>query len=394
MYSCYLHAESFSRLFVQLPTDDPTGRNLRRYYAVVPITEVPAEWADWLEVNARDSSDKGRVPTAIRSTLSEKPEWFAAYNRGLTVSASLIEWDNKAKRLELGFDDPEYHGVLDGGHTLRAILDERDRLNGEGQAGFCNLEIFTDLEGVEVPGLVEARNTSKQVASKSLMNLEGAFDALKEAIGPAKSDLITWKENEEGQFDVRELIGILTALDPSSVVDNTQPVIAYSGKEACLRRFKREPLALEKLFNIAGDALEMWDAIQWRLPGQYNDKGAGTGASGKFGGLKGVQQTPKRPKQLPFIGEKTAYHTPTGYIYPVLSAFRAMLVEEDGKWAWGKGINPLTLIEEGAATEIFIRSVRESINNYHNPNRTGKDTQAWTSAYQAARIMYLERTLP
>ena len=161
--------------------------------------------------------------------------------------------------------------------------------------------------------------------------------------------------------------------------------MAYSGKEACLKRFKDYRSIYEKLYDIASVALEMWDDIQYWMPDQYNSK-----ISGKFGKLKGVKGTSKTPKHLPFIDKVTDYDTPTGYIYPVLSSFRAMLVEDNGRWTWGKGVNPIELIQEGVATDIFIDSVRTSISNHHNPNRTGKDIQAWTSAYQAARIYYLE----
>ena len=87
MYSCTLTAKSFSRLFVS-----PDKGNLRRYYCVVPTSEIPETWANWLDVNARESSAKGRVPGAIRATLTDKPEWFAEYNRGLTLVASTINW--------------------------------------------------------------------------------------------------------------------------------------------------------------------------------------------------------------------------------------------------------------------------------------------------------------
>ena len=388
MYKCALEARSFSRLHIDPPPGSPPKSALRRYYAVVPIEDIPEKWEDWLEVNARDTSDKGKVPKAIRTTLSEKPEWFAAYNRGLTVVASQINWDNKNNTLTLRFDKPEYHGVLDGGHTLRAIIDERSRLEGDALEGYCNIEIFTGLDESEIPSVVEARNTSKQVASKSLMNLDGSFEGLKKAIGET-ANLIAWKENEDGQFDVREVVGILTALDPTAASGGTQPIRAYSGKEACLKRFRDNPATFVNLFEIASDALEMWDWIQYHLPGHYNER-----VSGKFGALTGVQYTPKKPKELPFIGKTTDYHTPTGYIYPVLSAFRAMLVgREDGKWVWGQGISPIELIKAGTAADIFIASVRESINNYRNANRTGKDSQAWTSAYQAALILHLQHAM-
>lgn len=396
MYTCTLSPETFSRLFAQSATNGNDGQDLRRYYAVVPVAQIPNDWAGWLEVNARESSNKGRVPKAISQTLNEKPEWFATYNRGLTVVASKIHWNTKTKRLAISFDDREFHGVLDGGHTLRAILDRRS--DEETQEGYCNLEIFTGLEEGEISSVVEARNTSKQVASKSLLNLEGAFENLKDAIGEEKSSLISWKENEEGQMDIREVIGILTALDPSTIVENTQPVKAYSGKEACLKRFRENPTAYEKLYGVVSDALEMWDAIQYWLPGQYNKMGPTPDSSGgKFGLLTGVKYTPKKPKELPFIKESTEYSIPTGYIYPVLSAFRAMLVEQNNRWVWGKGIDPLKMMKNGIAAEIFNQSVRISIDNHRNPNRTGKDVQAWTSAYlvaqnkfQAARIKYLE----
>lgn len=387
MYRCVLSTKSFSRLFAS----DNKGK-LRRYYCVVPLSEIPRDWSDWLEVNARESSARGRVPNAIRSTLTDKPEWFAEYNRGLTIVASTVEWDNKTNRLTLAFDDRNYHGVLDGGHTLRAILDDRDESGQNPESSYCNIEIFTDLDEGEIPGVVEARNTSKQVASKSLLNLEGSFDDLKSALGPQRADLINWKENEEHVFDVRELISILTALDADSYTNNAHPIIAYSGKEACLKRFASEDHkpSYEKLYDIANDALEIWDGIQYWLPGHYNDKGPEPGTTGKFGRLKGVKWTPKKRKDLPFIQKSTEYDIPTGYIYPILSSFRSMLVEENGKWTWGKGVDPSQLIKDGIAANIFISSVRESINNHHNPNRTGKDGQAWTSAYQAARIHYLE----
>ena len=377
-----LSAKSLSRLYVS-----PDKGALRRYYGVVATSEIPEEWAQWLEVNARNYSEKGKVPKAIKSTLTNKPEWFSEYNRGLTILASRIQWDNKSNLLKIKFDNPKHHGIADGGHTLSAILDNRE--SSDDQTSLCNLEIFTDLDEEEIPDVVEARNTSKQVASKSLLNLDGSFKPLKKELG-AKAEHISWKENEDGEIDVRELIGILTALDSTSFTGTIHPTTAYSGKEACLKRFSERPADFAKLYHIASDALEMWDAIQYWLPGHYNEKGPEPGTQGKFGRLSGVKVlNKKKAKTLPFIGKTTEYDIPTGYIYPVLSSFRSMLEEEDGKWVWGKGINPVKLIEQGIAAEIFIGSVREAINNHHNANRTGKDSQTWNSAYLRAENLYL-----
>ena len=73
-----------------------------------------------------------------------------------------------------------------------------------------------------------------------------------------------------------------------------------------------------------------------------------------------------------------------------MAAFRALLEEVDGYWVWGKNVNPVELIQKGFAADLFIGSVRDSIDTFHNANRTGKDVQAWANAYLAARIYYLE----
>ena len=250
-----LETASFSRLYVP-PSSDKAG--LRRYYAVVPVSQVPQEWNHWLEVNARESNSKGRVPKAIRQTLTDNPEWFAEYNRGLTVVASQVSWDNKTNLLTLVFRDREFDGILDGGHTLNVILEQLDSQSAEEEGGsdpHLNLEIFTGLQSDAIPSVVEARNTSRQVASKSLMNLDGRFESLKSAIGSDFTSLISWKENEDGELDVREFIGMLTALDTETFSGNSHPVVAYSGKEACLKRFKENEQRYSKLLKVAPDAL-------------------------------------------------------------------------------------------------------------------------------------------
>jgi hypothetical protein len=386
-----LKTSSFSRLFVP-PSSDKAG--LRRYYVVVPVSQIPFEWGNWLEVNARDSSNKGRVPKAIRQTLTDNPEWFAEYNRGLTIVASQVEWDNKTNLLNLTFKNKQYDGILDGGHTLTVIMEQLSSLSSDEEKDaipHVNLEIFTGLQSESIPSVVEARNTSRQVASKSLMNLDGRFERLKEAIGPEYENLISWKENEDGELDVREFIGMLTALDAGSFTGNTHPVIAYSSKEACLKRFRENDDKYMKLLKVAPDVLKMWDLIQYYLPSQYNQRGPREGSGfGRFGRLSGVKPLPNK-KALPFVKKDSEFDIPTGYLYPILAAFRAMLEDVDGYWVWGKNIAPLELIRQGFGADLFVGSVRDSIDTFHSANRTGKDVQAWANAYLAARIFFLEQ---
>ncbi len=111
--------------FRALPT--PLASNgIHTYTCIVPVGEIPEAFTDWLEVNARESSLSGRVPKAIRQTLDEEPEHFVAFNRGLAIVAATVIYNNKANEVNITFEDQALHGVLDGGHTLAVILDQRN----------------------------------------------------------------------------------------------------------------------------------------------------------------------------------------------------------------------------------------------------------------------------
>jgi hypothetical protein len=345
-------------------------------------------------VNAREASLAGRVPKAIRETLSELPEWFVAYNRGLAILAADVLYDNKTRTITITFHNKQEHGVFDGGHTLAVILDERQsQSNGvsqeergeEGEEAFCRLEILTGVTPGTITDLVEARNTSKQVASKSLLNLDGAFKDLKVALGPRTTSLIAWRENEDAPIDVREVIALLTAFNRDHYNDVRHPIVAYSGKEACLRQFELDLNrgSYKKLYPIARDILELWETIQAIVPDQYNKD-----AGGRFGRLKGCNPL-RKPRTLPIIDGTTNYLFPNGYLYPVVGAFRSMLEEKNGTYIWGKGVKPKDIIQQGLATKIFSGPIFNSIQAYHNPNRTGKDPNVWALAYQMAENHHL-----
>lgn len=366
------------------------SQNVRSYQCVVPVSEIPDAWSDWLGINARESSLTGRVPKAIRNTLMEEPDWFVAYNRGLTVLASKVSYDNRQNVATIQFDQKNSHGVLDGGHTLAVILDQRDTDGVETQSGACcRVEILTGVPEDRIADLVDARNTSRQVQSKSLLNLGRRFDDLKsilkkaEVNGKSFEAIVSWRENEDAEFDVRELIALLTAVDKVHYDDKKHPIVTYTGKEACLRHFEDYEACYEGLYHLAPTLLRLWDTIQFKVPEQYIARG------GRFGGLTGCNKL-KKERELPFIGESTQYQFPTAYLYPIVASFRSMLVKTpSGRWEWGKGLDPLQLVEDGLAKDIFADAVFNSIRTYRSPNKTGKDSNVWSLAYRIAENQYL-----
>lgn len=374
-------AHSFRRLPTPL---DPQG--IQAFHCVVPVAGIPDGFRDWMDVNAREPSLAGRVPKAIRQTLTEAPQYFVAFNRGLALLADQVDWDNQAGQVTATFKDKARHGVFDGGHTLANILDHRasrasEDSNGDPEA-HCRVEIWTGVPPELITDLVEARNTSRQVASKSLLNLDGQFQSLKGALGLDLVSLISWRENEDAPIDVREVVALLTALDKTHYDADKHPMVAYSGKEACLRHFENNPECYKKVYPVARDILEVWEEIQVVIPEQYNAQG------GRFGRLKGCEPL-TRARELPIMKASTEYTFPNAYLYPILAAFRSMLVEDGGAYKWGKGVTPSQLVAQGLATRIFSGPVVNSIREYHSPNRTGKDANVWALAYQIAENSYL-----
>lgn len=366
----------------------------RDYFAVVEIKHLP-DLSAWRKINVRDPKLSGAVPKAIRESVKDNPELFVFMNRGIALSVDLVSFDTKSSKLTLSMRDPNIHGLLDGGHTYNILLEERDGLE---ESQYVRLEILQGFKPEEIPNLVDARNTSNQVRDQSLMNLSGEFEKLKKALaGRRYADLIAFKEYEVGgdgnpkPIDVREVIAILTVLDRDNFDDKVHPINAYRSKAACLKHFEANRASYEKLYPLANDVLELYDLIQLHLPELYNKARAKRGdvSGGKFGRLTGVTTYDgKRKAQLNFIGKESKYGVPAGFVYPILAAFRALLEEKGRRYVWGKGMDPVKLVQ-GDLGETLADTIGNFALDARNPSKTGKSPLVWQACYQAGMVAYL-----
>jgi hypothetical protein len=266
---------------------------------------------------------------------------------------------------------------------------------------YVKIEILEGFAAADITQVVDARNTSNQVRDESLMNLAGKFDDLKKALkGAPYFDLIAFKEFETSQngeqkpIDVREIIGILTAFDRDHFDSRVHPINAYRSKAACLKHFGENLDSYEKIYPLAKDILALCDHVRDKLPYLYNQARGETGnvTGGKFGKLTGVSFYKGESRwPLYFIGKKSKYGVPDGFVYPVLAAFRAMLEEKHGRCVWGAGMDPVELLSEELGFKLA-----DTIGNFaldaQNPSKTGKSPLVWQACYQSAQVEYLTRT--
>jgi hypothetical protein len=367
----------------------------KNYLAVVDIRDLP-DLTGWRKINVRDPKLTGAVPRAIRESVHANPDLFLFLNRGIVLSVDSVSFDNKTSDLTLGLSDPNLHGLLDGGHTYTILQDEKATSPEESQ--YVKVEILEGFRQDEIPMLVDARNTSNQVRDQSLMNLQGQFDKLKSHLeGTPYSNLIAYKEYELANdgapkpVDIREVIAILTCFDKANFSDRVHPINAYRSKAACLQHFSRHTEDFEKLYPLAPQILALYDHVQLLLPDLYNRVRAESGevVGGKFGKLTGVTTYDGKGRaQLYFIGKTANYGVPSGFVYPVLAAFRAFIVERGGQYIWGEGINPLHLLN-GPLGETLAETIGNFALETRNPSKTGKSPLVWQACYQAAEVAYL-----
>ncbi|NRF06966.1 AIPR family protein, partial [Bacillus safensis] len=114
---------------------------------------------------------------------------FYLLNRGIVLVAHKVailrdvvfenETDLNPEVLEI-FMDKESEGNIDGGHTYKIIKNTvmDYKKNEEILDAFVRFEITVDF--TDVSRLAEARNTSAQVLTRSIVNLQGGFDILKD----------------------------------------------------------------------------------------------------------------------------------------------------------------------------------------------------------------------
>jgi hypothetical protein len=358
--------------------EDPTGK-IERREMVVSLDQYPFGFG--LGPNPRRPILTSPVSRKIHDTLNENWKRLHLLNRGVTIVAKKVEYDNKTQRVRLILDEiPEeeqLYGLLDGGNTNERINKWRQELSDEEAVSklaetFVNAQVLIptlNSAGELSPEMLvllndikEARNTSVQVKSKSLADARRHFDILKAALSkePYYGE-ISWREGEGGSIDALQIIILLMIYYPSFVASaGGEPSNAYGHKERCLDAFleyaEKEP-ELEKWISVVPDLIRLFDVLQIRFPECY---------SGRFGKIEEVKifdekRYEKKEKKYrntepksQFMSRPMKYQYPVGWLFPIFAAFRHLIgLSKDGSTvAWRR--DPLTFWEKHR-TELVRR---------------------------------------
>lgn len=368
---------------------DPVEGRLFHLEAFLAFTEaVKIEKGN---ANVRPPSEKKKPFRDMLDTVEKNPLSFHKKNRGITYLCERFEHDQAARRLRVSIpnlppptnsgyeeDEPRF-GIADGGHTYEVIRQTVARINE-----LRELEGWTEpyvrvhfvagegIESSEVDQIVEALNTSSQVQQYTLDEYQNKFEELKEALANGGFDvsLVAFRENEEKEWDVREIIQRLACFHKDRW-KITQPTSMYRSKGKALDLYTNEASRGEfrKLYGVIRDVITLPEFIQSEFSQGDIVKGK------RFGGLRAVK-TLKKEDVRPGTDYRTDHEMDLGASLPIAAAFRELLELRGDRYFWRVDYKEAF---RRCAEELYKVLAAKS-RTAKSVNSLGSDTELWTQA--------------
>lgn len=377
-------------------TDDGDSSFETIYYLLVNMRDLPEQIP--LDVNPRVPKMTTNPAKNLVEAVKEPETDFYINNRGIAISAKSLSFDTKLcmVTIDLGDQDNEndkyQYGILDGGHTYKAIMDNRDEI-ADGIEKYVRVEVITNVQNIT--RLSDARNTSVQVSDIALFNLDDKFEDVKAAIKDQPfANRIAYKDNEEKEIQVSELLRLMYAFDIESYPDETSaPVQSFSGKAQVFKKYKASystPFYRSLTKQIPKLAC-LFDLIEREIPKKYTEYKEAMGiTNSKFGKVRGIELIQKSSSNNTsfYFKKPIQYRISTGYIYPIFGAFRCLLQydaqTEQVSWLF----DPLEIWKD-----IGTSLVQNTFESSNNPQLVGKDKRLWRENYRTVETRSLKKLL-
>jgi hypothetical protein len=384
------------------------------------------------KVNPR-SAKKNPITDSIQETLEESPDLFWLKSKGIllaTESCELLE----RNRVRLSFNEPEYEGIMDGGHNALAIASfiagrlfkqtfkswadckefwdgNFEAINSELLANGSEIPSFSipveilypnDKEGAIdqyydfIAEICSARNNNVQLREEAKGNKIGLYDALKERLNGQFS--VIWKTGEAGVIKSDEVISMasipLFLLQEKGLLPDDVPqfniIDTYRAKSKCISFYNAvlshddvsgknqgkhvlENSYIETGLGLVSTIMKFFDKVFAEFPKLYNDVSPG------FGRIKSVDD--KKSKQSLFRTRTCDKTYPPGFIYPLVTGVMELIEIDTEKQSLRWKVDPMTINLSDLDMTQYVGAIK--IANY-DPQTVGKQILF----YQQARSMF------
>jgi hypothetical protein len=378
---------------------DPHQRKIRIVHALVNVASLPHDIP--LEPDPRAPKPTGPVTKRISRSLNLNDGRFHLLNRGICISAKSFELDSRQNILKLDIPEEESYGIIDGGHTYQAIkaaVSSPARIYKSGDNGqssfilnqqYVHLEILVGIEDY-LADIAEARNYSVPLKPWTLANYRDKFEWFLDALGDDYRMHIRVSENDLQPVGILDLIQVMSAVNPMIPSPNE----SYKNSGKCLEYFvdDNDRYEYQKLEPICRDIIHLYDHIRFQWKEAYNSEDEG-GRHGRLGAKKAVTERQRNRTAMSsyyFLDKGVVsgeYPIEKGLALPLISGFRALLEERDGKRFWYT--DPFDFFNRhGSKLVRHIMVANDNVGG--NPNLIGRDAQIYMTMYSEVRRWYLE----
>ncbi len=390
---------------VRVLVDPIEPKSKSRAIICVPVSTVlGCGLGDWLAANVRDQKMGSVIAKGIMRTLDERPDTMHPLNRGITVLSNGFRYDSHTKMFTILLRDPKKHGIIDGGHTFRAIeqvLDKRQEAGVDSPNAFVNIEILAGYDEIS-SDIISARNSVAAVRDSAIYSLEGVFKDLQAQLKKEGIEgLVAFRQNEIKPISVEEVLAVCTLFHPSYAEGSSHPMKAYTSRAGCVEIYADEwqkkdattawKTGFGKIVHLAPDFLRLCEEIHLevdearrRIGGLQALKTEGENGTREGKSRGRAMKELSGPRELPVTGKTVQSGWPTGYLYPIVAAMRP-LVDYSGEFAKWKVADPMQVFR-GISNELVKTLLAYAEEYGRKPNAVGKSQLCWKSLYDTVEV--------
>lgn len=362
--------------------------------------------------NPRKPNPRKKAAKELKHSLEgSNPATVGAFHlahsgvRGIVKGFTRITDDTYKATFEVDTGlDREDDGIANGLHTI-AVIEEA---KADGVIPPEQFITFTLIEKLPtrtlVPYIGEGLNTNIQVSEESIINLAGDFDPFKAAVkGKSFYDDIAWHEGDTGEYDSRDVLSVLNALNSSLYPNGDKdrlPIESYEKQSQAVMNFVRVKDEAKKtgttdsftgMIPILPEALYLYDLIRSDADARYNARGV-PGKAGNLAIMEARRGKDNKAKQdywtYPFMSDglpevkRGTYRLAKGVTYAILSAFRNYVDFDDrGRAFWVGGFASVEKAWQELGGEMVAAAADASASLNYNPNATGKNRPLWRALH-------------
>lgn len=357
--------------------------------------------------NARDPVGMNRrVYREVTESLKGDEAWpgsFDLMNLGVTVLADRVEMVEKGKFKVFIKDDD---GVVNGAHTCR-IIEECQKTDEIPDEQYVEVRIVTGIDrlhqGADLKAdIAKGQNTGIAVKDQSIYEIQDVFEGIKERIKDQPwYPQVAWKESDKGNYDVRDLIAVMDALNVIDFPNDSgnHPIYAYEKASKALDNyaadFKAHPnrpneRKFAALEHILLNALDLYDRVRRDFREVFNEH-----VSPSAGRMRILEEAGKGQMfQFPFSNAAPSeYRLTKGATFPIFAAFRNCVAYDpvNNRATWVGGYPAVRKLWEEAAPELVRETYDARKDVGHLPNQLGKSRSHWAGLHRALEVRLLRK---